>query len=106
MLLIPASVLVLCYGLFLFMRRDECMREKTVIMYDDRIGIVLLMSVIMCVLLVMTFMAYYSFFSRRRIAMSQACRHSVFQTSTKLVGWTAAVCNSTPCEFCIPMHPV
>jgi uncharacterized membrane protein YidH (DUF202 family) len=64
MLLIPASVLVLCYGLFLFLRRDKCMREKTVIMYDDRIGIVLLMSVIMCVLLVMTFMAYYSFFTR------------------------------------------
>jgi hypothetical protein len=54
---IPASVLVLSCGLFL--RRDKCMREKTVSMYDDRIGIVLLMSIIMCVLLVMTFMAYY-----------------------------------------------
>jgi hypothetical protein len=50
--------LVLSCGLFLFLRRDKCIKEKIVSMYDDRIGIVLLMSIIMCVLLLMTFMAY------------------------------------------------
>jgi uncharacterized membrane protein YidH (DUF202 family) len=64
MLLVRASVLVLSYGLFLFLLRYKCMRGKTVIMYVDRIGTVLLMLMILCVLLAITFKAYCSFFAR------------------------------------------
>lgn len=64
MLLVPASLLILGYGLFLFLHRNRSMNRKTVIMYDDRIGIIALTSMISCMLLAMTFIAYYSFLIR------------------------------------------
>lgn len=64
MLLVPASILILGYGLFLFLHRNRSMNRKTVIMYDDRIGIVVLASMISGLLLTMTIIAYYSFLSR------------------------------------------
>jgi uncharacterized membrane protein YidH (DUF202 family) len=64
MVLIPASLLILGYGLFLFLHRNMAMNRKTVIMYDDRFGIVVLVSMISCMLLGMTFVAFYSFFTR------------------------------------------
>lgn len=64
MLLVPASLLILGYGLFLFLHRNRSMSRKTVIMYDDRIGIIVLASLISVLLLAMTFVAYYSFLTR------------------------------------------
>ena len=64
MLLVPASLLILGYGLFLFLHRNGSMKRKTVIMYDDRIGIIVLASMIAGMLTAMTVIAYYSFLYR------------------------------------------
>lgn len=64
MFLAPASLVILGYGLFLFLHRNQSMNRKAVIMYDDRIGIIVLTSLICCMLITMTFVAYYSFLAR------------------------------------------
>ena len=62
--LAPAAFIILAYAYFMYHFRSQFMRRKEVGFYDDRIGPVVMTSIVMAVLCGITFVAYYSYFTR------------------------------------------
>eukprot|EP00892_Ulva_mutabilis_P012707 jgi/Ulvmu1/9809/UM056_0049.1 len=59
----PSSLGMLWYGFFVYMHRNKSMANKSVGLYDDRIGPVIMASLVAAILLGMTCITYYSYFT-------------------------------------------
>lgn len=63
MMLGPASLGMLWYGFFIYRHRNTSMANKSVGLYDDRIGPVIMASLVAAMLAGLTCITYYSFFT-------------------------------------------
>jgi uncharacterized membrane protein YidH (DUF202 family) len=61
--LAPTAFIILGYAYFMYHFRSKYMRIKEVGFYDDRIGPIMMTCLVMAVLLGITFVAYYSYFT-------------------------------------------
>lgn len=63
MMMGPASLCMLWYGFFVYRHRNISMANKSVGLYDDRIGPVIMASLVAAMLAGLTCITFYSYFT-------------------------------------------
>lgn len=63
MVLVPLSAVMLFYAYYMYVQRDQYMRKKLIGFYDDKVGPVVITALIAIMLLTITFLAYWSYFT-------------------------------------------